>query len=150
MGRTSKPLVFAIESSINGPTFEALRAQGHTIVILEDGFGGVYDEFNEMLPHVAGIFGPKCWRMDKRVAEDPALFATALKAMREIYTNNETNPKVPKAKASKPAKTTGKGRKVKSTTRTAVAPREPGAGEADLSGQAGETGGVAGHGETHP
>ena len=147
MGKSSKPLVFAIESSINGPTFDALRAQGHTIVIIEDGFGGVYDEFNEILPHVRGIFGPKCWRMDKRVADDPTLFDAALKSMREIYTNNVQNPKVPKAKTSKPVKAGGKGRKAKPPVESATSSSESGVREADLSGPSSETGRITRHGE---
>ena len=74
MGRTSKPLTFVIEASIDGPTFDALREQGHTVV-----------RFTDETKPVFALFGPRCWRMDKRVADNPKLFAAALKAMREIY-----------------------------------------------------------------
>lgn len=92
MGRTSKPLVLAVEETIDGPTFEALRAQGHTIQVL----AGQSD--------IDLYLGPRCWRLEKEVAENPKLLEVALKQAREIKYNVENKKAYTGQDAPKPTK----------------------------------------------
>lgn len=128
MGQTSKPLYFVIEKELDGPTFDALRAQGHTVDIRD------YRD-------VMGIFGPKCWRMDKRVADDPKLFEVALKSMREVYYNGVEHPKTVKTKASQTVTKPATVRKPRRRVTTAVTESDSGVGEVSRKGtdDAGQT-----------
>lgn len=115
MGKSSKPLVLVIEASIDGPTFDVLREQGHKVTH----FAGVYDPTLAFYEDVDLILGPRCWMMTPEVAENPKLLDAAIKQGRVVRYGMENKKEVKGKDTKKPAKT-GKGRPAKGTKSSTV------------------------------
>ena len=122
MGKSSKPLILAIEASIDGPTFQTLSKQGYEIRIIGDGQ-------SEFLQDPVDLYlGPRCWMMTKEVAQEPKLLEVAIKQAREVKYGLQ-NKKEIKTKTGSPDKTRRKAGKASREVPDATVQSESGTGE---------------------
>ncbi len=92
MGKAPKLLNYLIDPSIDGPEFDKLREQGHTVHVMGKMHPEMYLDGNDY----NSILGPQCWWMPK---EHIDLLPLATKAAREVrYANVEPKVKKPRRK----------------------------------------------------